>query len=475
MDLMVSRNALYFSIPIVFTVLISLSGCSNLGPVKAENITEKSILTALKYIDEDYYDSVKVSDLYRNSLANVHAYLEENQLHIPLSIKNAYLAKKPITLKNFLPSLRVPLNDYYQQSSGEVSLEQLQLSALIGLTGNIDEYGRYIGPALVDNIDYKRKYARTGIWYRYTKDGVYVLAVNDDSPAERAGITAHSKINSINSKPTSSLSRKEVDDFMDGYVGGEITLEIVSEKGKKPESYVLPYERYVETTVIRDYSAKNIAYLHIRDFAGSTDVVKMAIEKIRKAQGRRMLHGVLLDLRDSDGTSLLDAYDVANIFLDSVRLFTLGKNVVSNNLTLNTGPGEEFRGVNMVVLINSNTRNGAEILAGALQYYGRALVVGFRSEKDGVVMKRVDLDNGHHFNIRASELLLADGHSLSVSGVTPDVCLTKEVYSGCQDEMPYSEKREMLILANANKALVKSRVGSMQDLEKNVQEAFSDM
>jgi carboxyl-terminal processing protease len=132
------------------------------------------------------------------------------------------------------------------------------------------------------------------------------------------------------------------------------------------------------------------------------------------------LKGIVLDLRNNPGGVLKPAVAIADGFLeDGLIVYTRGR--AANQLEYTAKPGQWLEGVPMVVLVNRSSASASEVLAGALQDHGRALIVGERTFGKGSVQSILNLRNGSGMRLTTSRYYTPSGRSIQAEGIQPDV------------------------------------------------------
>ena len=136
------------------------------------------------------------------------------------------------------------------------------------------------------------------------------------------------------------------------------------------------------------------------------------------------LKGAVLDLRNNPGGVLNPAVTMADGFLDEgVIVTTRGR--AENQLEYTATPGQWLKGVAMVVLVDRSTASASEVLAGALQDHGRALIVGEKTFGKGSIQSVLNLRNGSGIRLTTSRYYTPSGHSIQAEGIQPDVEITE--------------------------------------------------
>jgi carboxyl-terminal processing protease len=135
------------------------------------------------------------------------------------------------------------------------------------------------------------------------------------------------------------------------------------------------------------------------------------------------MKGVIIDLRDNPGGVLQPAVDLADGFLDQgVIVSTRGRNT-SMQLEFSAQPGDWLSGIPMVVLIDRGSASASEVLAGALQDNGRALIIGETSFGKGSVQSVLPLRNGSGIKLTTARYYTPSGRSIQAEGIVPDLKL----------------------------------------------------
>jgi carboxyl-terminal processing protease len=145
-----------------------------------------------------------------------------------------------------------------------------------------------------------------------------------------------------------------------------------------------------------------------------------------RAAAREHLRGIVLDLRDDPGGLLDEAVRTASVFLDGGTVVTYVQQGSAPD-PLGTRGGRGNTSIPLVVLVNGGTASAAEIVAGALQDRGRAILVGSQTFGKGSVQAPNTLSDGSDIEMTVGHYLTPDGRSLDGVGITPDVLLGPQV------------------------------------------------
>jgi len=238
------------------------------------------------------------------------------------------------------------------------------------------------------------------------------------SPAEKAGIKAGDKILEIDGESTSKMTLTEATLKIRGARDTSVTLLILHEGESEPvEIKVVRSEIKVESVTFE--MRGDIAYVRITQFAKSTGGELQGVLKDAIGKGAK---GVILDLRNNPGGVLNAAGDVASQFL----AMGLVAKVVDNQGRESMVPvkrGGVATQLPLIVLVNKGSASASEIVAGALQDYGRAKLAGSQTFGKGSVQLVRDLSDGSSLHITAYRWLTPLGRPIDGVGLTPDVPL----------------------------------------------------
>jgi len=252
---------------------------------------------------------------------------------------------------------------------------------------------------------------------RSTGRGVEVLNVYRDGPAWNAGVRRGDIFMDVDGVDVSSVTTTDIVDLVRGPRG--TTVRITFQRPGESEPLVFDIVRdtieliEVSTTMIDD----DIGYLSLRTF-GNQRVHEQVVEGLARLQ----LDGatsLVLDLRDNGGGLLTQGILVADEFLASGDIVFQRARGVTQRLA--TADPSGTVDIPMVVLVNRQSASASEIVAGALQENGRALVIGENTFGKGVAQSVISLADGGQLAYMSFEWLTPERRSITEEGITPDV------------------------------------------------------
>ncbi|AZM50704.1 peptidase S41 [Streptomyces sp. WAC 06738] len=269
------------------------------------------------------------------------------------------------------------------------------------------------------------KYVGVGLWIKTDGAGRMEIAqVGEESPAAEAGIRAGDTLRAVDGTPVAGRPVTEVVALLRGEELGEgargSTVVLALQRGER--RWTRPVRRVELTTepvtVRQDRPGGEGAatpVIRVESFTrGSGAEVRRAAAEARGSDG------LILDLRGNSGGLVVEAVEAASGFLDDGVVATY--DLEGSQQVLYAKPGGNTR-TPMVVLVDGGTMSSAELLAGALQDRGRAVVVGSRTFGKGSVQMPKALPDGSVAELTVGEYRTPAGRSLEGVGVTPDLDL----------------------------------------------------
>lgn len=289
--------------------------------------------------------------------------------------------------------------------------------ALQGLLEVLDDpYARYYNEAAFDDLNTMLDggFSGIGVVLEETPEGLVVVSVFEDTPAERAGMEAGERIVSVDGVPVEDRPIDVVVESIKGEEGTDVTLGLVGgSKGRREVTLTrarieLPN---VESEVLDDGSG----YVRLRQFTtGVGDKVRRAVNDLI-GQG---VPGIVLDLRGNPGGLLNEAVNVASVFIEEGPIVEVEERDEPRRTY--TAKGDAIEGLPLVVLVNKGSASASEIVAGALQDEQRGTLVGQTTFGKGTVQTIHRLDAGGGVKYTTAEYFTPSGDSIEGVGVTPD-------------------------------------------------------
>jgi len=303
-----------------------------------------------------------------------------------------------------------------------VDSQELVRGAIQGMVQALDPHSSYLSPDAFKElqIDTKGEFSGIGIVITMQDNFLTVISPIEGSPAHTAGILPGDRILKVDGEDTKNMKLWEAVKKMRGKKGTMVVITVSREALDELKEFkivrdVIPLES------VRAYVLKpGYGYLRITNFRDHTfQDVEAALKKLES--GETPLAGLILDLRDNPGGLLDQAVNVADVFLDEGVIVSIKGRVDSHSKTYSAHPDKEKHAYPIVLLINEGSASASEIVAGALQDYGRALLLGATSFGKGSVQSVEPLRDGSGLKLTIARYYTPKGQVIQAKGISPDV------------------------------------------------------
>ena len=303
----------------------------------------------------------------------------------------------------------------------EIDDKTLLEYAIRGMLSGLDPHSAYLAGTDYELLQETTTGEFGGLGIEVGRENGYikVIAPIDDTPADRAGIQAGDFIIAIDSKPLRELLPEEAANMMRGEPGTAVTVTI-SREGMEPFDLTIVREVISIASVRSMMLEPGYAYVRIAQFRANTgNEMEDELEKLYAEN--ETLKGIVLDLRNNPGGVLQASVKTVDLFINEGDIVSTRGRMEGNDLsftaTLNTLAPE----VPLVVLINNGSASASEIVAGALQDHGRAIIMGTKSFGKGSVQTVLPLDQQRALKLTTSRYYTPSGRSIQAQGIEPDI------------------------------------------------------
>ena len=390
-------------------------------------------------------------------------------------------------------------------------------SYINSITNVFDPHTTYFAPKDKENFDIRMSGTLEGIGAQLREDGEHTLVVriipggpawkgkqleekdlitkvaqDDEDPVDVTGMPLDEVVQLIRGKKGTvvNLTVKKVD-------GSEevisITRDIVQLEDSYAKSVILDLEK-------PNKKVANIGYIKLPQFyadfsrRNGRSCAKDIAKELEKLKGQNV-NGIILDLRNNGGGSLRDVQQMSGFFIEEGPIVQVKARNHSPEILADKNPEVQYDGP-LIVMVNSFSASASEILAAALQDYGRAVIVGSNATfGKGTVQRFIDLDQGFRGNdditplgevkLTIQKFYRVNGGSTQLKGVTPDILLPdryhyfdlgeREHEYAMEwteiDAVPYNQNVTKLKGLDELKAASKQRVAASKSFQKVLEQA----
>ena len=313
------------------------------------------------------------------------------------------------------------INEKYPDAK-KITDQERVYGAISGLVSSLnDPYSVFFNPEETKSFeeDIAGSFTGIGVEIGMKNKILTVIAPLKDTPGYKAGLKAGDKILKIDKTVTSDISIEEAVRLIHGEKGTTVTLTIFRDGEKDTREVKIVRDVINVPTVETKLRPDGIFVITLNSFsANSANLFQKALKEFSDAKTDKLV----LDLRGNPGGYLDAAVSMASWFLPS------GKTVVTEDYNGNK-PSKVYRSegydvfsknLKFVILIDKGSASASEILAGAMQDYNIAKLVGEQSYGKGSVQEVINITPDTILKITIAKWLTPKGTSISLKGLTPD-------------------------------------------------------
>lgn len=357
----------------------------------------------------------------------------------------------------------------------DVSDADLFEMAVKGMLTSLDPHSAYLTDDDYDNLQESTEGQFTGLGIEIGYRGGFIAIVTpiDGSPAIDAGLQAGDVILKIDGTSTQGMSTSESSTFMRGPEGTDVVLEI----GRAGESQ--PFDVVVTRGVIDVPSVRarelDEGYWLIRVSRFQRDSGREVTEAVQAALEKNTIKGLIIDVRNNPGGVMNASVEMASNFLDGgLVVYTKGRHPESMN-TYNAEPGELIADVPIVVLVNGGSASASEIVAGALQDRGRAVIMGTQSFGKGSVQTVLPVSETKALKLTTSLYYTPSGRSIQAEGIIPDVVVERAQLTSLEQKgrLRESDLNRSIENKGSEAETETEAIASLREDDNQVYEAFT--
>ena len=328
----------------------------------------------------------------------------------------------------------------------EVDQDELVYGAIKGMLETLDPHTTFLKPDQYREMksDTSGQFSGVGIEVD-VRDGVLtVVSVMEGTPAARAGLLTGDQLIKIDDQPTRGMT--DYVQRMRGKKGTQVVLGVARKGWPVPHAMIVTREVIKIRSVEAFLFEPGYGVVKVKQFTENLDrEVEAALVAMEKETGAP-LSGLVLDMRNNPGGLLDQAVKIADAFIESgliVRTEGRSGRILDEERAQKRGTRSNFP---IICLVNGGSASAAEIVAGALQDHGRAVVMGTQTFGKGSVQTIIELEDGSALKLTIARYFTPSGRSIQEKGITPDVVVEQvkmsEVHPVTSDE-PAQKERDL--------------------------------
>ncbi|MFI3285451.1 MAG: S41 family peptidase [Rikenellaceae bacterium] len=312
-----------------------------------------------------------------------------------LLVATTLLAKSPQADNDAMTQLR-KFNQFYSYLNGgyveEIDMEPLVEKAIVEMLLELDPHSAYIDSEEMKSVNesFEGEFSGIGVEFNILKDTVIVVNTIVGAPAESVGVMPNDRIITVDGESVVGISQAKVPTYLRGPRGSKVAIEVIRHGETEPLDFIIERDNIPINTVDAAYMLNDsTGYVKINRFGQTT------FSEFQDAYNQMApLKSLVLDLRGNGGGLLHQAVELANFFLPkgSLIVSTEGRAAATNYI--NAPKEGKFTSGEVIVLIDEDSASASEIVAGALQDWDRAIILGRPSFGKGLVQRQFELLDG---------------------------------------------------------------------------------
>ncbi|MDD2181407.1 MAG: S41 family peptidase [Bacilli bacterium] len=343
-----------------------------------------------------------------------------------LFLGNKFLREKEIA-HDIPPELNEVIDNYnyiVENFYGDIDKKEIVKGAIKGMIDSLgDKYTSFLDQETSEtfNIQLKGSFTGVGVEIVNSVEGITILSVMEDSPAEKVGLKKGDVLLEIDG---TDVSDKSSSDFTDLVKQKDGKFEVLIKRGEEQ----LIKELYKDLVILKsvhtktyEQKDKKIGYLEITLFASNTfEQFKDQLEKLEKEN----IDGLIIDVRWNSGGHLSSVEKMISLFLDASHVIYQTENKDGIEMTYSSGTVTKKYPV--VLLSNGESASASELLMGALRDELDSIIVGTKSFGKGTVQELNKLTSLDQYKITTKKWLTPKGNSIDKIGLEPDIVIEQD-------------------------------------------------
>lgn len=316
------------------------------------------------------------------------------------------------------------VQEHLDPVEAEVEYQDVEYAAINGMLSTLDPHSILLPPRHYEEMQTQTggKFGGLGIVISIRDGQLTVISPIDGTPAARKGVKARDQIVRIDEESTVNMNLSEAVNMMRGEPGTDCDLYILRKGWDEPRKFSITRAEIKIDSVDSQPLKNRVGYIRIKNFQANTSSdLKKHVGELRDKMGG--LQGLVLDMRDNPGGLLDQSIKVSDFFLEEgtiVSTVGVGDRLREKRDAKKSGTEPEYP---IVVLVNAGSASASEIVAGALQNHGRAILVGDTTFGKGSVQVLYEFPDNSALKLTVAQYLTPGDVSIQSSGITPDLAV----------------------------------------------------
>lgn len=307
--------------------------------------------------------------------------------------------------------------DYYGELPTE---EEMTYGAIRGALNTLDDpFTAFIEPdiAAINREDSSGSFEGIGAYVTMRDNRLVIVNTFEGQPAEQVGLRRGDIVLQVDDTPIENMSIYEAITLIRGPAGTQVRLTILREAEEPFEVEIT--RASIEIPVVESEMREDgIAYVHLYEFSSDASArLGNALEEILEQNPK----GLILDLRGNPGGFLNEAILTAGLFLPEGKVVLTERLKDGTERKFETSGVPVAPGIDMVVLVDGGSASASEIVAGALQDYDRAVLIGEKTFGKGSVQLLHELSNGAELRVTIARFFTPNDRAIHGEGLEPDI------------------------------------------------------
>ncbi len=297
------------------------------------------------------------------------------------------------------------LSAYYIE---DLDSEPLVESAIKSVLKELDPHSAYYDADEMKSINesFDGEFSGVGIEFSVIDDTLRVVNTIVGAPAEKVGVMANDRIIRIDTLSAIGITQAKVPKLLRGERGSRVDIDVLRAGEEGTLHFSIVRDNIPLNTIDAAYKLNpTTGYIRVNRFGDNT-----MSEFLDAYEGFGGIENMVLDLRGNGGGLLAQAVQMANFFLPKGALIVSTEGIESQ--VMKGGVNGRFMKGNVVVMIDGSSASASEIVAGALQDWDRAVIIGEVSFGKGLVQRQFPLSDGSAVRITISKYLTPSGRAI---------------------------------------------------------------